>query len=284
MEIIIAEHSGYCFGVKRALAMVEETLAERKNVNTYAIGSIIHNRGVIDLFLKKGLKIIKNPEEIKSNDSIFIIRSHGVSQKLFNELKAKNIKIVDTTCPFVKNIQKKARILSKNNYFVIIIGDKEHPEVIGIRDNILGDNYIIVDNVKELRDLEFKDKIGIVVQTTQKIKKLKSITNKVIDKTNNLMVCNTICHTTRERQDAIKKLAKKTDIMIIVGGKDSANTKHLYEIAKNENSSTYHIENFKELDISWFKDVKIAGISGGASTPINDIFEVRNIINSYKGS
>ena len=279
MDIEIAKYSGYCFGVKRALDIAEETLNKyKKKVNKiYTLGQIIHNRGVVEGLSKKGITVVNSEENITPG-SILIVRSHGMSPVVLKRIRAKKVKIVDTTCPFVKKAQDKANFLSRSGYFVIIIGNKEHPEVIGIKEHIENNNFAVVEDIKDVKNIGKKEKIGIVVQTTQTSKKFKSIVSKILEKGKEILVENTICSTTVNRQNSTRELAKRVDVMIIVGGKNSANTTYLAEISKNCNTITYHIENYKGINLSWLRDVKKVGISGGASTPEKDILKVKKLI------
>lgn len=279
MDIKTAKYSGYCFGVKRALKLAEEILKKNqcKKTKIFTLGPIIHNSGVTNKLAKKGLISVENLEKITSS-SIFIIRSHGMSRVLVNEIKKKNIKIIDATCPFVKKAHARAEDLSKNGYFVVIVGNRNHPEVMGIKDHVLNKNYAVIKNEADAEKISSKKKIGVVVQTTQPIEKLCLITSKLLEKAKELFVFNTICNTTKKRQNSTKKLANNVDIMIVVGGKKSANTKHLVEISKKCSAVTYHIENYKEIKPQWFNNVKKVGISGGASTPVEDIIDIKEAI------
>ena len=279
LEIEIAKNSGYCFGVKRALDIAENTLNKYRNKNTkiYCLGQIIHNKGVVEKLSKKGIKFVDKEEEIEPG-SIFIVRTHGMPPDIINRLKSRNIKIIDATCPFVKNAHAKAKKLGKRGYFLIIIGNKKHPEVIGIKNHAKGSDYMVVENLCDLNSIGKKEKIGVVVQTTQTIENVQAIVSELTKIGKEILVENTICNTTGNRQDAAKDLAQKVDIMVIVGGKNSANTTHLAEISKKINKSTYHIENYKELKTGWLKGIKKVGISGGASTPRQDILEVKKFI------
>jgi len=280
MKIKIADYSGYCFGVKRALKLTEGTIEKysKEEKKIFTLGSIIHNPGVMDELSRKGLVSVKNIKEIK-NKSVFIIRSHGMSPDLINKIKSeKKAIIVDTTCPFVKRAQSKARLLSESGYFVVIIGNKNHPEVLGIKGCVLNDRYAVIESEHDAEELKFTDKIGVVSQTTQTREKFFLIINKLLDKARELLINNTICDTTEKMQESTRNLAKEVDIMIIVGGKDSANTGHLKEIAKKINDATYHIESYRELKPEWFNNKKSAGISGGASTPVKDIMNVKKVI------
>lgn len=279
MEIKLSKYSGYCWGVKRALNIVEETLKDNRNNNVkiFTFGSVIHNPGVVKELAGNGLLSIKNIDEADGGN-IFIVKSHGLSPKLIKELKSKNLNVIDTTCPSVKKAQAKAGELSDKDYFVIVIGNKEHPEVLGIKDQVKKGNYAVIENEKDAEMLERKKKIGVIVQTTQTMEKLKLITGILQNKTRELLIYNTICSTTSKRQNAAKKISEEVDLMLIVGGKDSANTTHLAEIAKLSGTPTYHIENNTELQKKWFKDVNSIGISGGASTPESDIIDIRKTI------
>jgi len=279
MKVFKAKYSGYCFGVKRALNLTEAILKEnnKKGIKIYTLGSIIHNSGVTNRLAVKGLISIKDLNEIEPG-SIFIIRSHGMSPKLTKKLKTRNINIVDATCPFVKKAHFKAEELSRKKYFVVIIGSRYHPEVIGIKDHIIGKNHSVVESEKDAESLVGKKKIGVVIQTTQTIEKLRVVTDILLNKTKELLIFNTICSTTKKRQSSTRDLAKSVDVMVVVGGKNSANTTHLKEISEGCNTPTYHIENYREIKPQWFKNTENIGICGGASTPEKDIKDVINAI------
>ena len=279
MDIEIAKYSGYCFGVKRALNITEGTLNKykKKGNKIYTLGQIIHNNGVVERLSKKGITIVNNEENIMPG-SVLIVRSHGMSPVVLKRIRAKKVKIVDATCPFVKKAQAKAKFLSQSGYFVIIIGNKDHPEVKGIKEHIKDNNFMVIEDAKDIEKIGEKEKIGVVVQTTQTIKKLKSIMEKILENGKEILVENTICSTTKNRQKSTEELAKRVDIMIIVGGKNSANTTHLAEISKNCNTKTYHVENYKEINLSWLRGAKKVGISGGASTPKKDILKIKKLI------
>jgi (E)-4-hydroxy-3-methyl-but-2-enyl pyrophosphate reductase len=281
MEVEIAQYSGYCFGVKRALKIVEKTLEENSGSgkNIYTLGSIIHNPGVMKELTNMGLISVNNPENIKQG-SILIIRSHGMSPRVLNGLLQKNIEIIDATCPFVKKAQAKVKKLESQGYFVLVIGNRDHPEVIGIKEQLDDSNVKVIENSIEASGLDFKKKIGVVIQTTQTADRVKSITSVLIDKCKELLICNTICDTTKNRQESTKILSKKVDVMVIVGGKNSANTTHLADISLGENKNTYHIESSNEIDPEWFRNSDKIGISGGASTPEKDIIDIKKVIES----
>ena len=278
MEVEIAEYSGYCFGVKRALKLARQALKEKKfcNKKVYTLGSIIHNPGVVKDLSDKGLISANNLEDIKEG-SIFVVRSHGMSPKIIRALQEKDIKIIDATCPFVKKAQSRTRGLSARGYHVVVIGDRDHPEVCGIRDQ-LSNGIDVINNTRDVDSLGKKLKIGVVVQTTQTMESLKRLTGRLLDKTKELYIINTICDTTKNRQDSVRELSGRVDVMLVVGGRNSANTTHLADISRENNPNTYHIENEEGLKRNWFKGAKKVGICGGASTPREDILKIKKKI------
>jgi (E)-4-hydroxy-3-methyl-but-2-enyl pyrophosphate reductase len=281
MEIEIANFSGYCYGVKRALNITEKALDKygKQNKKVYTLGSIIHNPGVVKKLSIKGLISVNNIEDVQDK-SVFIVRSHGMSPVLLNSLKSKkDIEIIDATCPVVKNAQIKAFELSKIGFFIVVIGSKDHPEVCGIKDNVNPENITVVNSKKDIKKYVYnRKKIGVVVQTTQKIEKLKEIALELINFTEELYIINTICDTTKKRQESVRELSKRMDLMLVVGGKNSANTTHLADISRENNIRTYHIQSSSEMDASWFKKDDKIGICGGASTPVEDILDVKRKI------
>jgi 4-hydroxy-3-methylbut-2-en-1-yl diphosphate reductase len=279
MDAEIASYSGYCFGVKRALRMARKTLEEKRagSKKVYTLGSIIHNPGVVRELSEKGLISASSIEDIEEG-SAFVVRSHGISPGVIEELNRKKVTIIDATCPFVKKAQSRTRKLVRDGFHVIVIGDNGHPEVCGIRDQVDSSNIDVIDDMKDLPAIKKRKKIGIVVQTTQTMENLKLLTCGLIDKTEELYLVNTICDTTKNRQDAVRELSGRVDVMLVVGGKNSANTSHLAHISREKNPHTFHIEDSSDIKKEWFKDFRIVGISGGASTPEKDILEIRQKI------
>lgn len=268
MKVELAEHTGFCFGVKKA---VDEALSLKEKANT--LGPLIHNPQVVEELEKKGIKKINNLEEADAPS--IIIRTHGASDKLINEINSKGYKIIDLTCPFVKKVQQYAKDLEKDGYKVIIIGEKNHPEVEGIVGHVR--NAIVVENPEQAKTLPKMEKIGVVVQTTQTLKNFQDIVSLLKNKTDNLKIYNTICSATAERQEVAIELAKRSDLMIVIGGRNSGNTKQLKELCSNI-TETKHIESHQELKPEWFKDKKTVGITAGASTPIEIIKKVKKTI------
>ncbi len=279
MRVEVARLSDYCFGVKRALELTEAALKKykTKNIKVYSIGQIIHNRGVIDDLNKKGLIIVENENQIESG-SVFIVRSHGVSPVFIKRLKKKGVKIVDTVCPFVKGAQSKAGMLSKRGYHLVIIGNKDHPEVMSEMEHADKANLTVIESPEDLRSFKSHDKIGVIIQTTQIKENAKLIIAGLLDRTRELRILNTICNVTENKQRITKELAQKADLMLIVGGKNSANTTHLAQISASFNQNTHHVENYMEINRQWFDNISLVGISGGASTPRKDIKEVKEFI------
>ncbi len=273
MEILIAEPSGFCFGVKRSIDMVEKAIAEKKP-NIQIFGPIVHNPQQIKALEDKGVKMVNSIEEIQPG-TVFI-RAHGISPKVFQQLKSKQeVELIDATCPFVKVEQENAKKLSEESYQVIIIGEKNHPEALGAQG--FAEGSIIIGTVEEARALKEVPKIGVVVQTTLEPEAVDKIVAELYHKAKEIRVYNTICQSTKMRQPAARNIAEKADLMIVVGGKNSGNTRRLAEVCSRI-KPTHHIETAVELKKEWFKGVSKVGISAGASTPDFIINEVVNAI------
>lgn len=283
-EITLAKYAGFCYGVKRAVDTVKKIKAENPNKNVYVLGELIHNSNVIKELESFGIiSLDKLPEK---GDGICVIRSHGESPQTFEQVKNAGFEVYDLTCPDVKKVQQKAVELVKDGYFLVIVGKEEHPEVLAIKANAkqFSEKIIVADNISKLREIESKlkehKKIGIVVQTTQTLSTLNPIVEYLMSISKDLHIANTICPSTSRRQKEVAELAHISDLMIIVGSKNSANTSHLAEIA-SEFTKTIHIETAKELaqytDLTE-KSIKI-GVSAGASTPQNVIDNVISALN-----
>lgn len=272
MEIKIAKNAGFCFGVKRAMQMASDELDD-KSTKVYSLGPLIHNKQAVSKYEKKGLKIVEDINIIPSNERV-IIRSHGVGEIIYKKAKDKSIKIIDTTCPFVKKIHEIVNEFYKKGFKIIIIGNKTHPEVIGI--NGWCDNCaIVIKNVEDIDNINFdKDaKYCVVSQTTVDIDNYEKIITKLNTILEDTVMKNTICSATKERQLSAKSLAKEVECMIVIGGKHSSNTQKLVNICKDV-TTTFAIETKDELDKDKLKDYKYIGITAGASTPDWIISEV----------
>lgn len=278
MEIIVAKNAGYCFGVKRAIEIVEETLKRYKRHRVYTLGEIIHNPQVVDRLIKKGLRVVKDIESIEKR-SIVIISAHGRSRADIERLKKRDCQIIDATCPYVRYPQGVIKKMSEEGYYIILLGDKEHPEVKGLVSFGIRSRLSVVD--KDIDDLGFisEKKVALLAQTTQSEEDLKKIILLSTDRFKEVRIFNTICDATRIRQDETTELAKRVDVMVVVGGKNSANTRRLYEISSKYCGKVIFIETQKELNYHLLKNARIVGITAGASTPDDIIKEVRDKIN-----
>jgi len=282
-KIIISSNSGFCFGVKRALDIARRTLRKRGTI--YSFGPIIHNPQVVDDFSRKGLKIIKNVKEIKpkkelgSKKRFLIIPSHGISPDVLRE---KRVSFIDTTCPLVGRVQKIVKDLRRKGYFIIIVGDRKHPEVKGLV-GMAGRNSCVLEDKKEAKNLNLKSKkVALISQTTATLADFEEILSEVGKKNfMELVSFNTVCKNTIDRQREAASIAEKVDTMIIIGGKNSANTSKLAKTCKMVNRNTHHIESKGDLKIKFLKDKRNIGIATGASTPPYAIDEVVNEIRRF---
>jgi len=276
LEVITAEEAGFCFGVERAIDMVLEAASENDDLNVYTLGPLIHNPQVVKKLEEKNVKVASSLAEIDSG--IVIIRSHGVAPEIIEQAREKNLKIIDATCPYVKNAQKYARQLVDEGYQTFIYGDQDHPEVQGIY-GASDKKAIIIREKEDLKSVELKAKVGFVAQTTKSPESFRDIINLVITEVKELKVFNTICNTTDVRQSSARKLAEDVDIMFVIGGHNSANTTRLAEICAATNTPTYHIETAAEIEKEWLSGKNKVGITAGASTPDWLIREVIQLMN-----
>ncbi len=273
MEIIIASKSGFCFGVRRAIKAAQDTKGDR----VYSLGDIIHNRHVVKDLEKIGVKRIDSIDNLKAGDTV-IIRSHGESPKIFDELEKRRVSIVDTTCPYVMAAQNHGKILSKQGYEVIILGTPGHPEVIGLVGHSRSER--IISTPEEVDNLDVAGKIAVIAQTTLSRQAFRDIVEKIQKRYPEAIVIDTICSATKERQDAAVRLARTVDIMVVVGGKHSSNTSKLAELCKKI-VETHLVEDASDLDPSWFRKSKKVGVAAGASTPEKIIHETVEKIRSF---
>ncbi|NQY93334.1 MAG: 4-hydroxy-3-methylbut-2-enyl diphosphate reductase [Campylobacteraceae bacterium] len=260
MKLKLASSYGFCFGVKRAI-----TIAENYE-SAATMGPLIHNQDEINR-LKDNFKIglYTTLEEVKDNDTV-IIRTHGIPKDDLKLLKQKDAKIINATCPFVTTPQQIVKKMSQEKFSIVIFGDAAHPEVKGVKS--YGDDVHTVLEPEDFDKITFKyDKIATVAQTTKKKEKYLEIVNFLILKYKEVRVFNTICDATFENQAAARELSAEVDVMVVIGGKESSNTKQLHDICAENCPNSYLIENHEDVDLSWFKEKKICGITAGASTP-----------------
>jgi 4-hydroxy-3-methylbut-2-enyl diphosphate reductase len=282
LQLLIAEHAGFCFGVKRAIEIAENLI--KKGEKAYTLGPIIHNPQVVGELKKRGI-IPANIDEIKEKCNL-IIRTHGVGPHLINMALNRGFNIIDATCPFVKMVQDKAAYLSEKDYMVIIIGDPRHPEVAGIKSWCKG-NVKVIENIEDAENFFTTKKVGVVVQTTQTEENVNRIMNILKAKLNIAVFFNTICNATRQRQEASEKVAKQADIMLVIGGRNSSNTNKLVNICRNAGAVVYHIETAEEIQKNWFDYAYKVGITAGASTPdwiIKEVISKMEEINKEIGN
>jgi len=273
MQIKLAKSYGFCFGVKRAIEIAENA----SGAVTY--GPLIHNPlEIARLKNNYDVDLANSLDEIK-RDKV-IIRTHGITKEDKEKLLKENKTLIDATCPFVTKPQEIVEEMSKKGYDIVIFGDINHPEVKGVRSySISLDRTFVVLDIDELKNIRLKEKIAVVAQTTRKVSEFLKIVNFLIKRHKEVRVFNTICNATFENQDAVRELSKEADVMIIIGGKNSSNTKQLYLISKENCNESYLIENENELKAEWFKNKNLCGVSAGASTPE---WLIQNIINKIK--
>jgi 4-hydroxy-3-methylbut-2-enyl diphosphate reductase len=262
MEIKVAQHTGYCWGVDLAMEMVDEALRNRKRP-VYSLGPIIHNPRTIASLAGKGLDVAESVSAVEGGT--VIIRSHGVPPEVAQKAEERGLEIVDATCPFVKRSQKKAKSLVEEGYDLIVIGEPTHPEVISILGH--AGKGIVVGSEEEVRELKCGRRVGVVVQSTRDSESAKRIIGEICERFPEVKVFMTICSVTYQRQREATELAKECDLMIVVGGRNSANTKKLAVVCQREGTPTRLVESADEIETVWLKGVRSVGVVTGASTP-----------------
>ena len=279
MECRLAEHAGVCFGVRRAMETVYKQIEENPETPIYTYGPIIHNDEVVKELLSKGVRAIEDDELDTLDGGIMIIRSHGVPKATEERIKSLGFKVVDATCPFVKKIHRTVEKAGSEGKNVIIIGSREHPEVQGII-GWCSTPFYVIEDISDVENIPFgKDsEIHLVSQTTYNLLKFKEIVDYIEKKGYYINVVNTICNATEERQSAAMELAKAADCMIVIGGKNSSNSRKLYDICSRECANTHFIQTLDDLHLELSKSVGLVGITAGASTPNNIIEEVQNYV------
>lgn len=262
-RIEVASHAGVCYGVERALKLAAHAAANAHGSVT-TLGPLIHNPIVVRDLESAGLKSSQTVDEVESGT--LIIRAHGVVPQVIDQARAKGLEVLDATCPYVKKVHMAAEKLVREGYQLIVVGESGHPEVEGILGHA-GDAAHVVSTPRDLYGVDLARKVGVVVQTTQTPANLAAIVSALALRTMDLRVVNTICSATQERQDSAAELASRADVMIIIGGKNSGNTRRLAEICMACCPRTHHIEDSSEIQRTWFEGVALVGITAGASTP-----------------
>ena len=272
MIIELAQSYGFCFGVKRAIKIAEEN----KDSSTY--GPLIHNsKEIARLEEDFAVRLTDDFKVFKAGDKA-IVRTHGIVKEELAQLKQNSVNVVDATCPYVTKPQEIAQEMSESGYSVVIFGDEAHPEIKGVK-SYATHGALVVTSPKELVNIKLREKVALIAQTTRKVEDYMEVANYLIPRHKEVRVFNTICNATFENQEAVLNISKKADVMIVIGGKNSSNTKQLYSISKDNCKDSYHIEDENDLDYTWFNEKKFCGISAGASTPD---WIIQNVVNSIQ--
>lgn len=267
LAVRISDCAGFCWGVQRALGMtLEAAEGAARPVNTY--GPLIHNPSVISDLERRGVGVIADVSE--ADAGTVILRSHGVPKEVKEELAKSAAHVLDATCPFVTAAQKKAARLRDEGYYVIILGERDHPEVLGLR-SYAGSDSLVVESPADLPARLPGRRIGVVVQTTQSQQRLSELVAHLAPHVRELLIHNTICNATEQRQAAARTMASQVDAVVVVGGRDSGNTRRLAELCAAQQPNTHHVESVREISPEWFHDARTVGITAGASTPPEQI-------------
>ena len=281
-EIVMAERAGFCFGVKRAVDAILEALTAGKMERAetewavWTIGMPIHNPQEVARLRTMGLRVAKDASEVPPGVRV-LIRAHGESRAVLEELRGKGVCVIDTTCPFVRRAQDLANSLSDEGYHIVLLGDRNHPEIRSIMGYVDGGLDVVADEAEAER-LPKRGRVALISQTTQQEERLSSVAAVLVRRAGELRVCNTICRATMERQDAVRALVGRVDGVVLIGGRESANTGKLRNIAETNGLDVLWIESAEELDRGWFEGRQRIGIAAGASTPEWLITEISNKI------
>ncbi len=282
-EVIRAKEMGFCFGVKGAVELAEELAETRKDKKIYMLGMLVHNEHVIDKLKSKGVEILEEADLLEGRDNlaegdIVVVRAHGTIKPVYDKLLERKAEIHDAACIFVTTIRKTLQEKEREGYEILFLGDINHPEVRGIIS--FGKTVRVIEGIEELKATKIEDekKYALLTQTTLNKNKFLEVKKYIESNYHNIDIFDKICGATYVRQKAVEELAKEVDLVLVVGGKKSSNTKKLYEISKRINLNTYLVQDETSLDRSWFEKVKRVGITAGASTPEEVIVKIENII------
>lgn len=263
MRVLVAENSGFCFGVKRAIKMAFESVEDGKGP-AYTLGPIIHNPQMVAKMKESGIRVVDDISELWQET--LIIRSHGISPAVFEEAEQRHLRVVDATCPFVRKSQRYAQSLVRKGYQVAIVGDPDHPEVEGLL-GYAKEMALVIDEECQVDRMNFGSRVGVIAQTTISPGHFQRIVEKLKTKTDELKVYNTICDSVIARQRSTADLARKADVMIVIGGKNSANSTRLADLCRELCRTTYHVETAEEVRAEWFQGIEVVGVTAGTSTP-----------------
>lgn len=274
MRVEVARYAGVCYGVERALKLAEE--AAERGVEVHTLGPLIHNPQAVEGLRSKGVEVAACLDEVDSGT--LVIRSHGVDPAIIDAADEKGLDVVDATCPHVSKAHEAARMLTNEGYSVVIVGEADHPEVEGITAHA-GSDVIVVESASEIPATLPSRKVGVVVQTTQSLSRLTEVVGALLPRVRELRVVNTICSATGKRQQSAEELAESVDVMVVVGGRNSGNTTRLVEICRAVNQRVHHVETSAEVDAAWFTGAEVVGVTGGASTPDE---QIRGVIDAIE--
>jgi len=277
MKVIVADQAGVCFGVKRALDLVNSEAEKGQPLAT--LGPLIHNPQVVQMLEEKSVRVVRNIED--AEHGTIVMPSHGVPRDVMRAAEDAGLNVIDATCPFVANVHRRVEALASDGYKVVVVGDAGHSEVKAIV-SAAGDGAIVISSVDDAERIDWSGKkIGIVSQTTQTPERFAEIVGCIAKSAKEVVAYNTICYATHDRQTAARELAPQVDAMFVVGGRNSANTNRLVEICEDAGVPTYHIETSAEIMDEWVKDMQTVGITAGASTPEWIIEEVKEKLQQY---
>ena len=272
-KVELVADAGFCFGVKRCVLRAEQTAARYGDRPIYTFGPLIHNPQVVERLRSKGIVPIADPAQVPAG--VVIVRSHGAERNVLKQAGKAGHLVVDATCPFVRRAQKLVARLSREGYQIVIIGEESHPEIRGLL-SYANSGAVVVSDQASAEGLGTFPRIGVVAQTTAPSRLFGQVVGALLAKSKELQVHNTICQSTEQRRRATAELARRSEVMIIVGGRNSANTRRLVELCRQENRETYHIETASEVSEDWIRDRTLVGVSAGTSTPdwiIREVFD-----------
>jgi 4-hydroxy-3-methylbut-2-enyl diphosphate reductase len=278
VEVLLARENGFCFGVKKAVELTEAAAESGKPV--FNLGQVVHNPKISERLAARGVKVIKDPAEAGSG--IVVIRAHGVPPAMRASIEEHGLECIDATCSLVLRAQRFTKQLADEGYKVIILGTPEHPEVVGLV-GFAGPDHTIVETKDEWERLPKMKKAGVVSQSTQPPWAFKELVGHVAEISQELKVFNTVCPVTIKRQNAATELAGETDMIVVVGGKNSANTRELVNLARMQGKTAYHIEHSTELEPAWLVGMDRVGLIGGCSTPMDTLLEVKERAEALAG-
>lgn len=277
MQVFLPPEIGFCFGVKRALNLVIDELKREEKI--YSLGDLIHNPQVTEDLKRKGVVFVSSLSQVKKGT--VIIRSHGVDPSLIRKAREKGLKVIDATCPYVAKVQRIAKFLSQKSYRVVIVGLSTHPEIKGVMASVGGKKTYVVKDPQEIERIPFTGKMGVVVQTTESLDNFSNIVKNLVKRGKECRVFNTICKVIRRRQEETKKLAKKVEVVMVVGGHNSSNTSQLARLSQSMGVKTYFMEREKDLDSIDWQGIKRVGLTGGTSTPEELIVKIRDRLGQF---